>query len=48
MKLDIIELHCFVFGCPALSLIVSLIIESKLEIRHSRKLTIGIHHSDNL
>ena len=36
MELDIIELNSFVFRCSSLSLVVSLVIESQLQIRHSR------------
>lgn len=35
MELDIVELNCFVFGCPPLCLVVCLVVESQLEIGHS-------------
>lgn len=48
MEFYIVELHCLVFGCPSLSLIVGFIIEPQLQIRHARKLTIRVDNPNDL
>ena len=48
MELDIVELDCLRFGGSALSIVVSLIIQPKLQVRHACKLTVALHHPDYL
>ena len=48
MEFDIIELHCLVLWCPPLSLIISLVIETQLQIRHAGKLTVSVDNPNDL
>jgi hypothetical protein len=48
VEFDIVEFNSFVLGRPALGLVVGLVVESQLEIRHARELAVRVNYANYL